>query len=76
MLVTNLDAWLPRQVGSAYQRRGPGEHSKRALKTDLGLGAPQGSGEEGRSEKSCGIAGMAYLVLSRACHQAMLPGQA
>ena len=75
ILVTNLDEWIPRQVISAYQRRGPVEQSNRELKTDLGLGAHQVSGEEGRIEKSFGIAVMAYLLLIRACHQEILPGQ-
>jgi hypothetical protein len=48
--------------------------SSRELKTDLGLGAHQVSGEEGRIENSFGIAVLAYLLLIRACHQAILPG--
>jgi Transposase DDE domain len=74
ILVTNLDEWIPRQVVSAYQRRWPVEQINRELKTDLGLGEHQVSREEGRIEKSFGIAVMAYLLLIRACHQAMLPG--
>jgi len=76
ILVTHLDEWIPRQVVGAYQRRGPVEQIKRELKTDLGLGAHQVSGEEGRIEKSFGIAVLAYLLLMRACHQEILPGQA
>jgi hypothetical protein len=74
ILVTNLDEWTPRQVVSAYQRRWPVEQINRELKTDLGLGAHQVSGEEGRIEKSFGIAILAYLLLIRACHQEILPG--
>jgi hypothetical protein len=74
ILVTNLDEWIPRQVVSAYQRRWPVEQSNRDHKTDLGLGEHQVSREEGRIEKSFGIAVMAYLLLIRACHQAILPG--
>jgi hypothetical protein len=74
ILVTNLDEWTPRQVVSAYQRRWPVEQINRELKTDLGLGAHQGRREEGRIEKSFGIAVLAYLLLIRACHQAILPG--
>jgi Transposase DDE domain len=74
ILVTNLDEWIPRQVVSAYQRRWPVEQINRELKTDLGLGEHQVSREEGRIEKSFGIAVMAYLLLIRACHQAILPG--
>src|SRR5262249_14457744 len=36
ILGTHRDEWLPRQVVWAHQRRWPGEHLKRALKTDLG----------------------------------------
>ena len=74
MLVTNLDEWIPRQVVSAYQRRWPVEQINRELTTDLGLGAPQVSGEEGRIETSFGLAVLAYLLLIRACHQESLPG--
>ena len=74
ILVTNLDEWIPRQVVSAYQRRWPVEQINRELKTDLGLGEHQVSGEEGRIEKSFGIAVLAYLLLIRVCHQEMLPG--
>jgi len=74
ILVTNLDEWIPRQVVGAYQRRWPVEQINRELKTDLGLSAHQVRGEEGRIEKSFGIAVLAYLLLIRACHQEMLPG--
>jgi len=76
ILVTNLDEWTPRQVVYAYQRRWPVEQINRELKTDLGLGEHQVSTEEGRIEKSCGIAILAYLLLIRACHQEILPGKA
>ena len=74
ILVTNLDEWTRRQVVGAYQRRWPVEQINRELKTDLGLGAHQVSGEERRIEKSFGIAVLAYLLLIRACHQEILPG--
>jgi Transposase DDE domain len=74
ILVTNLDEWIPRQVVGAYQRRWPVEQINRELKTDLGLGEHQVSKEEGRIEKSFGIAVLAYLLLIRACHQEILPG--
>ena len=74
ILVTNLDEWSPRQVVSAYQRRWPVEQINRELKTDLGLGAHQGRGEEGRIEQSFGIAVLAYLLLIRAGHQEIPPG--
>jgi hypothetical protein len=74
ILVTNLDEWIPRQVVGAYQRRWPVEQINRELKTDLGLGEHQVSTEEGRIEKSFGVAVLAYLLLIRACHQEILPG--
>jgi hypothetical protein len=74
ILVTNLAEWSPRQVISAYQRRWPVEQINRERKTDLGLGAPQVRGEEGRIENSFGMAVLAYLLLIRACHQEILPG--
>ena len=74
ILVTNLDEWTARQVVCAYQRRWPVEHINRELKTDLGLGEHQVSTEEGRIERSFGIAILAYLLLIRACHQEILPG--
>ena len=74
ILVTNLDEWTPRQVVGAYQRRWPVEQINRELKTDLGLGEHQVSTEEGRIERSFGIAVLAYLLLIRACHQEILPG--
>jgi hypothetical protein len=74
ILVTNLDEWTRGQVVGAYQRRWPVEQINRELKTDLGLGEHQVSGEERRIENSFGIAVLAYLLLIRACHQEILPG--
>ena len=75
ILVTNLDEWIPRQVGGAYQRRWPVEQINRELKTDLGLGEHQVSQDERRIEKSFGIGMLAYLLLLRACHQEIVPGK-
>src|SRR5215471_5422900 len=60
------ECWLLQAAGNCWINR--------ELKTDLGLGAHQVSGEEGRIEQSFGIAVLAYLLLIRACHQEMLPG--
>jgi Transposase DDE domain len=76
ILVTNLDEWIPRQVVGAYQRRWPVEQINRELKTALGLGEPQVSKDERRSEKSFGIAVLAYLLLLRMCHQEIVLGKA
>ena len=75
ILVTNLPELTPRQVVSCYQRRWPVEQINRELKSDLGMGEHQVSGQENRIEKSFGIAVMAYLFLIRACHQEIVPGQ-
>ena len=75
ILVTNLAELLPRDVVFAYQRRWPIEQINRELKSDLGMGEHQVSGEEDRLENSFGIAVMAYLFLIRACHQEMVPGR-
>ena len=48
---------------------------QRELKSDLGLGEPQVSGEEGRIEHAVGIAVLAYLLLISACHQDISPGK-
>jgi hypothetical protein len=44
-------------------------------KSGLGLGAHQVRGEADRSEKSLGIAVLAYLLLLRACHHEIVPGK-
>jgi hypothetical protein len=74
ILVTNLAAWMPRQVVGAYQRRWPVAQINRALQTDLGLGEHQVSAEAGRIANAFGIAVLAYVLLIRACHQELLPG--
>jgi hypothetical protein len=74
ILGTHRDAWSPRPVGGASPRRWPGEHIPRARKTDLGLGAHQVRGEEGRIEPSVGRAVLAYLLWIRAGPQERLPG--
>jgi hypothetical protein len=51
------------------------EQINRELKTDLGLGAHQVSREEGRIEKSFGIAVLAYWFVIRTCHHEIIPGK-
>jgi hypothetical protein len=65
ILVTNPDEWTPSQVVCAYQRRWPMEHINRELTTDLGLGAHQVRGEEGRIEYSFGIAVLAEIPVQK-----------
>jgi len=45
------------------------------LKSGLGLGEHQVSGDKDRSEKSIGIAVLAYLFVLRACHHEIVPGK-
>jgi hypothetical protein len=59
----------------AYQRRWTVEQINRELKSDLGMGDHQVSGEEGRIEHSFGIAVLADLFLIRLCHHEMVPGR-
>jgi len=75
ILVTNLAKLLPRDVVFADQRRWPVEQINRELKSDLGMGEHQVSGDEDRIENSFGIEVMAYLFLIRACHQEIVPGR-
>jgi hypothetical protein len=45
------------------------------LKSGLGLGEHQVSGDRNRSEKSLGIAVLAYLFVLRVCHHKIVPGK-
>ena len=45
------------------------------LKSGLGLGEHQVSGDKNRSEKSIGIAVLAYLFVLRVCHHEIGPGK-
>jgi hypothetical protein len=45
------------------------------LKSGLGLGEHQVSGNKDRSEKSVGIAVLAYLFVLRVCHHEIVPGK-
>jgi hypothetical protein len=45
------------------------------LKSGLGLGQHQVSGDEKRSENSLGMAVLAYVFLLRACHHEITPGK-
>jgi hypothetical protein len=58
-----------------YQKRWAVEQINRELKSDLGMGEHQVSGEERRIENSFGIAVMAYVLLIRLCHHEMLPSR-
>ena len=75
LLVTNLAELTPRQVVSIYQKRWAIELVHWELKSGMGLGQHQVSGDKDRSEKSIGIAVLAYLFVLRACHREIIPGQ-
>jgi DDE family transposase len=75
LLVTNLAELPPRQVVSIYQKRWAVELIHWELKSGLGLGEHQVSGDQNRSEKSIGIAVLAYLFVLRACHHEIVPGK-
>jgi hypothetical protein len=75
ILVTNLLELTPRQVVSIYQKRWAIELVNWELKSGLGLGHHQVSGDQKRSTNSVGIAVLAYLFLLRVGHHAIVPGQ-
>ena len=57
-----------------YQKRWAIELVTWELKSGLGLGEHQVSGDKNRSEKSVGIAVLAYLFVIRVCHHEIVPG--
>jgi hypothetical protein len=73
--VTNLAELTPRQVVSMYQKRWAIELMHWELKSGLGLGEHQVSGTKDRSEKSVGIAVLAYVFVLRVCHHEIVPGK-
>jgi hypothetical protein len=75
ILVTNLAALTPSQVVCMYQKRWAIELLNWELKSGLGLGEHQVSGDTNRSEKSVGIAVLAYLFVLRVCHHEIVPGK-
>ena len=75
ILVTNLAALTPSQVVCISQKRWAIELMNWELKSGLGLGEHQVSGDTNRSEKSVGIAVLAYLFVLRACHHEIVPGK-
>jgi hypothetical protein len=75
ILVTNLAELTPRQVVGISQKRWSVEGLHWELKSGLGLGEHQVSGDKDRSEKSMGIAVLASLVVLRVCHHEIVPGK-
>jgi Transposase DDE domain len=75
ILVTNLAELTSSQVVCIYQKRWAIELVNWELKSGLGLGEHQVSGDKDRSEKSVGIAVLAYLFVLRVCHHEIVPGK-
>ena len=75
ILVTNLAALTPGQVVCIYQKRWAIELMNWELQSGLGLGEHQVSGDKDRSEKSVGIAVLAYLFVLRVGHHEIVPGK-
>ena len=75
ILGTNLAMLTPSQVVGIYQKRWTVEWLHWELKSGLGLGEHQVSGDRNRSEKSLGIAVLAYLFVLRVCHHEIVPGK-
>ena len=75
ILVTNLAELTSRQVVCIYQKRWAIEILHWELKSGLGLGEHQVSGDKNRSEKSVGSAVLAYLFVLRVCHHEIVPGK-
>ena len=74
ILVTNLAELTPSQVVHVPKRWAI-ELLNWELKSGLGLGEHQVSGDTNRSEKSVGIAVLAYLLVLRVCHHEIIPGK-
>jgi len=75
LLVTNLAELTPSQVVCISQKRWAIELMNWELKSGLGLGEHQVSGDKNCSEKSVGIAVLASLLVMRMCHHEIVPGK-
>jgi hypothetical protein len=75
ILVTNLAELTPSHVVCPDQKRGTMAQVNWELQSGLGLGEHQVSGDDGRVEKSVGIAVLASLFVIRTCHHEIGPGK-
>ena len=75
ILVTNLAALTPSQIVCISQKRWAVELLHWELKSGLGWGEHQGSGDRHRREQSLGIAVLASWFVLRVCHHAIVPGK-
>jgi hypothetical protein len=73
--VTTLAELTPSQIVCIYQKRWAVELLHWELKSGLGLAEHQVSGDKDRSEKSLGIAVLAYVFVLRMCHGEIVPGK-
>jgi hypothetical protein len=75
ILLTNRAELTPSQVVCTDQKRWAVALVHWERKSGLGLGEHQVRGDADRSEKSLGLAVLAYLFLLRACHHEIVPGK-
>src|SRR5438270_858180 len=75
ILGTNLVELTPSHVVCLYQKRWAIALMNWELTSGLGLGEHHVSGDTNRSEKSVGIAVLAYLFVLRVCHHEIVPGK-
>jgi hypothetical protein len=75
ILGTNLAAFTPSHVVCIYQKRWAIALLNGELKSGLGWGEHQVSGDTNRSEQSVGIAVLAYWLVLRVCHHEIVPGK-
>jgi hypothetical protein len=73
--VTHLAELTPSQVVCVYQKRWAIALVNWELKSGLGVGEHQVSGDKDRSEKSVGMAVLAYLFVVRVCHHEIVAGK-
>lgn len=75
LIVTNLTPLKTQEVVRIYNRRWQVEILIKELKSGLGLGQHQVTGEVARTEKSFSIALLAYLLVLRAQRKDIKPGK-
>ena len=75
ILGTHLAAWTPGPVVGIDHKRWAIALMHWERKAGLGVGEPQGSGDQERREQSVGIAVLASLWVLRLCHPESVPGQ-
>jgi hypothetical protein len=74
-LIASDLSWRTLDIVQGHSLRGLVELRHWELKSGLSLGEHQVSGDTNRSEKSVGIAVLAYLLVLRVCHHEIVPGK-